>query len=152
MQLVATFSFFLCKGLMHSADVSGRRQLDLFVVSRVELLAFITKGAQASLPGFSGFGFLRLACGTAVKSVCISISVSLPVRVRDEPVECLPWTRRTDVCRYLPCPEMYVSGADSRWLTPQESDFCLIFGIPSWLMPLRDRSGQSSQPLWQGTR
>ena len=68
----------------------------------------------------SGFGFLRQACGTAVKSVCISISVSLPVRVRDEPVECLPWTCRTGVCRYLPCLEMYVSGADSRWLMPHE--------------------------------
>ena len=31
-------------------------------------------------------------------------------------------------------------------------DLCLIFGIPSWLMPLRDRSGQSSQPFRQGTR
>ena len=31
---------------------------------------------------------------------------------RDEPAECLPWTRRTGVCRYLPCPEMYVSTAD----------------------------------------
>ena len=31
-------------------------------------------------------------------------------------------------------------------------DFCPIFGIPSWLMPLRDRSGQSSQPFRQGTR
>ena len=27
----------------------------------------------------------RPACGTAVSSVCISISVSLPVRARDEP-------------------------------------------------------------------
>ena len=26
------------------------------------------------------------------------------------------------------------------------SDFCFIFGIPSWLMPLRDRSGQRWQP------
>ena len=25
-------------------------------------------------------------------------------------------------------------------------DLCLIFGIPSWLMPLRDRSGQRWQP------
>ena len=25
-------------------------------------------------------------------------------------------------------------------------DVCLIFGIPSWLMPLRDRSGQRWQP------
>ena len=25
----------------------------------------------------------------------------------------------------------------------ENSDFCLIFGIPSWLMPLRDRSGLS---------
>ena len=31
-------------------------------------------------------------------------------------------------------------------------DVCPIFGIPSWLMPLRDRSGQSSQPHWHGVR
>ena len=31
-------------------------------------------------------------------------------------------------------------------------DVCLIFGIPSWPMPLRDRSGQSSQPFWHGVR
>ena len=48
----------------------------------------------------SGFGFLRPACGTAVKSARRSISVSGLVPVRDEPVECLPWTRRSGVC---PC-------------------------------------------------
>ena len=31
-------------------------------------------------------------------------------------------------------------------------DFCPIFRIPSWLMPLRDRSGLSSQPFWHGVR
>ena len=51
-----------------------------------------------------------------------------------------------------PALEMYVSGADSRWLMPQEVGCLSIFGIPSWLMPLRDRSGLSSQPLRQGTR
>ena len=28
----------------------------------------------------------------------------------------------------------------------ENSDFCLIFGIPSWLLPLRDRSGQRWPP------
>ena len=112
----------------------------------------LTTGAQAPSPGFSGFGFLRLVCGTAVKSVRISISVSLPVRVRGEPVECLPWTRRTGVCPYLPCSEMYVPTAGEGGLGRENSDFVSILGIPSWLMPLRDRSGQSSQPFRQGTR
>ena len=34
-----------------------------------------------------------------------------------------------------------------RWPRPRELRFCLILGIPSWLMPLRDRSGQRWQPL-----
>ena len=43
------------------------------------------------------------------------------------------WERR--------CPERTADGSRHKnW------DVCLIFGIPSWLMPLRDRSGQSSQP------
>ena len=62
---------------------------------------------------------------------------------RDEPAECLPWTRRTGVCRYLPCPEMYVSTADEGGLGRTYDDFCLIFGILSRLMPIRDRSGPS---------
>ena len=60
----------------------------------------------------------RPACGTAVKSVRISMSVFGFVPTRDEPAECLPWTRRTGVRRYLPCLEMYVSAADSRWPRP----------------------------------
>ena len=52
---------------------------------------------------FQDFGLLlRLACGTAVKSVHISVSGLAPVR--DEPVECLPWTRRTGVCPLFPLP------------------------------------------------
>ena len=45
----------------------------------------------------------RPACGTAISSVRISISVFGLVPTRDEPAECLPWTRGTGVCRYLPC-------------------------------------------------
>ena len=45
------------------------------------------------------------------------------VPTRDEPAECLPWTRRTGVGRYLLCLEMYVSAADSSWLMPQELKF-----------------------------
>ena len=39
------------------------------------------------------------------------------------------------------CPQRTVAGS-----CHQNSDFCLIFGIPSWLMPLRDRSGQRWPP------
>ena len=39
------------------------------------------------------------------------------------------------------CPQRTVVGSRH-----QNSDFCLIFGIPSWLMPLRDRSGQRWPP------
>ena len=92
----------------------------------------------------SGFGFLRLACGTAVKSVRISISVSLLVRVRDEPVECLPWTRRTGVCRLYPLPGYRVARSERRWPRPRELRLLSKLRIPSWLMPLRDRSGQST--------
>ena len=35
----------------------------------------------------------RPACGTAIKSVRISMSVFGLVPTRDEPAECLPWTR-----------------------------------------------------------
>ena len=47
------------------------------------------------------------------------ISVSLLVRVQGAPEECPLWTRLTGVSLYLPCPEMYVSRADSRRLTPK---------------------------------
>ena len=93
----------------------------------------------------------RPACGTAIKSVRISISVFGFAPTRDEPAECLPWTRRTGVC--LPrlwerrCPQRTAGGPGRT-----SDDFCLIFGIPSWLMPLRDRSGLSSQPFWHGVR
>ena len=43
------------------------------------------------------------------------------------------WERR--------CPQRTVDG-----LCLKKWDVCLIFGIPSWLMPLRDRSGQRWQP------
>ena len=39
----------------------------------------------------------RPACGTAFTSVRISMSVFGFVPTRDEPAECLPWTRRTGV-------------------------------------------------------
>ena len=42
----------------------------------------------------------RPACGTAFTSVRISMSVFGFVPTRDEPAECLPWTRRT---RVRPC-------------------------------------------------
>ena len=48
--------------------------------------------------------------------------------------------------------EMYVPRAGEGGLGRTYDDFCPIFGIPSWLMPVRDCSGQSSQPFRQGTR
>ena len=44
------------------------------------------------------------------------------------------WERR--------CPQRTVDG-----LCLKKWDVCLIFGIPSWLMPVRDRSGPRWQPL-----
>ena len=93
----------------------------------------------------------RPACGTAIKSVRISISVFGLVPTRDEPAECLPWTRRAGVCRTYPLPG-YRAAASVGGLCLKNWDVCLVFGIPSWLMPLRDRSGQSSQPFRQGAR
>ena len=113
-------------GLVSSADVHGppsscRPDLDLSFWPHFLLKAPRLFRAFLDL---SGFGFLRLACGTAVKSVRISISVSLPVRVRDEPVECLPWTRRTGVCPYLPCSEMYVPRARRRLMPKVFAKIC----------------------------
>ena len=45
----------------------------------------------------------RPACGTAFSSVHNISSVFGFVPTRDEPAECLPWTRRTGVCLSLPC-------------------------------------------------
>ena len=89
----------------------------------------------------------RAARGTAFTSVRISISVSLLVRARDEPTECLPWTRRTGVGRTHPLPGCKAARSESRWPRPKELRFLSKLGIPSWLMPLRDRSGQRWQPL-----
>ena len=65
---------------------------------------------------------------------------------RDEPVECLrgPVERGFVVispARGCKCPERTADG-----LCHKKWDVCLIFGIPSWLMPLRDRSGQRWPP------
>ena len=48
---------------------------------------------------------------TATKSVRISISVPLLARAQGDPAEWPLWTRRTGVCLYLPCPEMYAPRA-----------------------------------------
>ena len=60
----------------------------------------------------------RPACGTAIKSVRISMSVFGFVPTRDEPAECLPWTRRTGVCPCSPALGTQMSAADSRWPRP----------------------------------
>ena len=48
--------------------------------------------------------------------------------------------------------ETQVPIAGEAGLCHKNLDVRLIFGIPSWLTPLRDHSGQSSQPFRQGTR
>ena len=50
------------------------------------------------------------------------------------------------------CPDTEQLAASVGGLGRTYEDFGPIFGILSWLMPLRDRSGQSSQPFRQGTR
>ena len=45
------------------------------------------------------------------------------------------------------CPDTEQLAASVGGLGRTYDDFCLIFGIPSWLMPLRDRNGQRWQPL-----
>ena len=46
--------------------------------------------------------------------------MSLSVRVQDEPVECLPWTRRTGVCRCFPCFGNVSAHSGRRWPRPRE--------------------------------
>ena len=55
---------------------------------------------------------------------------------------------------FVPVPGTRVARSERRRLSAKVicQDSCLMLGTPSWLTPLRDRSGQSSQPLWQGTR
>ena len=44
------------------------------------------------------------------------------------------------------CPDTEQLAASVGGLGRTSDDLCLIFGIPSWLMPLRDRSGQGGSP------
>ena len=94
-----------CRHARNAVNLSSRR-----------FVAFNYRNSGPLHLVFSGFGSLRPACGTAFSSVHNILSVFGLVPTRDEPAECLPWTRRTGVRRYLPCPEMYVSAADSSWL------------------------------------
>ena len=95
------------------------------MASNLTLLALIY--CNFTCPVSLGVFSLRLACSTAISSVHPFLSVSGLVPARDEPVECLPWTRRTGVCRYLPRPEMYVPRAGEGGLGRENSDFCLIY-------------------------
>ena len=69
----------------------------------LQLLAMASNLTLPLLALFPKVFSLRPACGTAFTSVRISISVSGLVPLRDEPVECLPWTRRTGVCLCFEC-------------------------------------------------
>ena len=55
-----------------------------------------------------------------------------------DPAEWPLWTRRT--------------GKQSAADKVGQSDFQDLLNTPSWLMPLRDRSGLSRQPFWHGVR
>ena len=66
----------------------------------------------------SGFGSLRLACGTAIKSVRISMSVFGFAPTRDEPAECLPWTRRTGVRPVISSARRCSAHSGRRWPRP----------------------------------
>ena len=92
----------------------------VFDLSFWPLLRLKTSRLLGGSLDLSGFGFLRLACGTAISSVCISISVFGLAPTRDEPAECLPWTRRTGVCRTYPLPGYRAAHSGRRWLMPQE--------------------------------
>ena len=49
-----------------------------------------------------------------------------------------------------PGPEQLAASVGGPGRKPE--NFCLIFGIPSWLMALRDRSGQSLAAFGQAVR
>ena len=79
-----------------AADMSDRRHFALFVAFDLALLASLPlpdPQAPMVLTGTLRKWNPRPACGTAVKSVRISMSVFGHVPTRDEPAECLPWTR-----------------------------------------------------------
>ena len=62
-------------------------------------------------------------------------------RAQGDPDEWPLSTRWTGLCPYLPCPETYVSGADSRRLKPKLfAKTCRIFEFQAGSMPERDRS------------
>ena len=60
----------------------------------------------------------RPACGTAFSSVHHILSVFGLVPTRDEPAECLPWTRRTGVRRCFPCSGNVRAHSGRRWPRP----------------------------------
>ena len=94
----------------------------------------------------------RPACGTAVKSGRISISGLASCQPGMSPQSASRGPVERGFVQRIPCldTEQLAASVDGSCL--KNWDVCLIFGIPSWLMPLRDRSGQSSQPFLQGTR
>ena len=65
----------------------------------------------------------RPACGTAFSSVHPILSVFGLVPTRDEPAECLPWTRRTGVRRYPPLIGDVDAQSGRRWPRPRELQF-----------------------------
>ena len=79
-----------------AADMSDRRHFDLFVAFDLTLLASLPlpdPQAPLVLTGTLRKWNPRPACGTAFSSVHNISSVFGLVPTRDEPAECLPWTR-----------------------------------------------------------
>ena len=102
-QLVSTLS----KGLVSSADMHARYAVTPSVRFRLELLAFFP--LEVLQVPVVRTGTLRKwnprpACGTAFSSAHPILSVFGLVPTRDEPAECVPWTRRTGVCPTYPLP------------------------------------------------
>ena len=121
------------------------RSIGVLLLELMELY-FLSKTSSSFLSfltWFFRFGFPRLASGTAITSVRISMSVFGYVPTRDEPAECLPWTVERVYVERIHCPDTEQLAASVGGLGRTSDDFCLIFGILSWLMPIRDRSGPS---------
>ena len=119
------------KGLMHLADTSVRRHVDSIVAFDLEILApFPLEDPEAPvvLTCILRKWYPRPACGTAFSSVHPILSVSGLVPAQDEPVECLPWTRRTGVCLSLsPMPGDARAQSGRRWPRPRELRFLSHF-------------------------
>ena len=99
----------------------ARRHVDLIVAFDLETLALLLledPQAPMVLTGTLRNWNPRPACGTAFSSAHPILSVFGLVPTRDEPAECLPWTRRTGVRRTYPLPGYRAARSERRWPRP----------------------------------